>query len=170
VVAIVVVDEKWGIGCRGQLMFDIPEDMKHFLDITSGKVVVMGHSTLRSLPGGKPLKGRVNIVLSRNERLTVKSATVCNSVAQLLDVVCAYKPEDVIVIGGEEIYTRLLDYCSVVYLTKVGALRQSDTFFPNIDRMDNWAVESQSDQREHGGLKYRFYKYINTNITTDTSK
>ena len=62
--SIVAVDEKWGIGKNNGLLFDIRADMKHFVEHTRGKVVVMGSNTLRSLPGGMPLKNRVNIVLN----------------------------------------------------------------------------------------------------------
>ena len=62
-IAIVAVDEKWGIGKNNDLLFDIKADMRHFVEHTRGKVVIMGSNTLRSLPGGMPLKNRVNIVL-----------------------------------------------------------------------------------------------------------
>ena len=61
--AIVVVDKNWGIGKNNDLLFSLPADMKHFRETTTGKVVVMGSNTLRSFPGGNPLKNRVNIVL-----------------------------------------------------------------------------------------------------------
>ena len=62
---IVAVDEKWGIGKDGGLLAHLPEDMKYFRETTSGRTVVMGRRTLESFPGGKPLKNRVNMVLSR---------------------------------------------------------------------------------------------------------
>lgn len=61
--AIVVVDKNWGIGKNNDLLFSLPADMKHFRETTTGKVVVMGSNTLRSFPGGNPLKNRTNIVL-----------------------------------------------------------------------------------------------------------
>ena len=61
--AILHCDKNWGIGRNNQLMFRLPADMKFFRETTSGKVVVMGSNTLLSLPGGKPLKNRTNIVL-----------------------------------------------------------------------------------------------------------
>ena len=64
--AIVNVNENWGIGCEGDLLVNIPEDMKFFRAQTAGSVVIMGRKTLESFPGGKPLKGRVNLVLTRD--------------------------------------------------------------------------------------------------------
>jgi len=168
-VAIVIVDEYWGIGYNGDLLFTIPEDMKFFKEFTMNKVVVMGHSTFKSLPGGKPLKGRINIVLSRKKGLSLESAIICDSIEQLLDTVNVYNPDDVIVIGGQEIYSQLLDYCNAIYLTKVKADKKADKHFPSIDSLENWAIGSKSDEKEYGGLKYTFYKYINTNMAkTDT--
>ena len=65
--AIFCADEKWGIGKDNGLLFSLPKDMKFFRETTKGKVVVMGRKTLESFPGGQPLKGRVNIVLSSKE-------------------------------------------------------------------------------------------------------
>ena len=62
--AILHVDNRWGIGKGNDLMFSIPRDMKFFRETTAGKTVVMGLNTLRSFPNGKPLKNRINIVLS----------------------------------------------------------------------------------------------------------
>ena len=81
---IVCVSRNWGIGKNNELLFHIPDDLKQFKALTTGKVVVMGHNTLKSLPGGKPLPNRTNIVLSRNPNLKIEGATVCNSVQDVL--------------------------------------------------------------------------------------
>ena len=73
---IVAVDEKWGIGKDGGLLAHLPEDMKYFRETTSGRTVVMGRRTLESFPGGKPLKNRVNMVLSRNEAYSPEGVQV----------------------------------------------------------------------------------------------
>jgi len=161
--AIVAVDQKWGIGCGGELLFSIPEDMKFFKNKTENKVVVMGHWTLKSLPGSKPLKNRVNIVLSKNARLKLDSVIVCNCIEQLLSIVSKYNPDDVFVIGGQELYSQLLDYCSHLYVTKVNAEEMADRFFPNIDLLDNWIIEEKSEDKTHNGLTFAFYKYANKN-------
>ena len=81
---IAAVDENWGIGHSGKLLASIPEDMKFFSRMTTGKIVVMGHATLKSLPNSAPLKNRTNIVLSKNRNLTIKGAVVYNEKNQLL--------------------------------------------------------------------------------------
>ncbi|MCL2036393.1 MAG: dihydrofolate reductase [Oscillospiraceae bacterium] len=162
--AIVAVDSCWGIGCNNQLLFSIPEDMRYFREFTMGKTVVMGRSTLESLPGSKPLKNRVNVILSRNPSFRVESAKVCNSLEQLLECVSAYEQNDVIVIGGQTVYEQLLNYCSAVHVTKVeGFNGKADCFFPNLDELPNWSVESESEVKSHDGLTYAFYVYSNNN-------
>ncbi|MCL2370704.1 MAG: dihydrofolate reductase [Firmicutes bacterium] len=158
---IVAVDEKWGIGCDGKLLYDIPEDMKFFREMTDGKVVVMGLTTLKSLPNSKPLKNRVNIVLSYDkDEVLVDPIIVCHSIEELLKEVKKYKPEDVFVIGGQAIYRQLLDYCDTAYITKVKSTKKADTFFPDVDKLNNWTLESKSEEKEHNGLKYVFCKYV----------
>jgi len=159
--AIVAVDENWGIGCKGELLFSIPEDLKFFKDLTINKVVVMGHCTLKSLPNSKPLKNRINIVLSRDKDLELDSVMVCNSIDHLIETTSQYDSNDVIVIGGQDIYAQLLAYCSVVYVTKVKGSRYADRHFPNIDEIPHWQIEHESDEKEHDGYKYVFCKYVN---------
>jgi dihydrofolate reductase len=160
-VSIVAVDENWGIGYKGELLFKIPEDMKFFRSLTENKVVVMGHATFKSLPGARPLKNRINIILSKDKGLKIESVIVCNSTEQLFDAVSAYPSDDVFVIGGQEIYNQLFDYCSTIYITKVESLKQADRHFPNIDLKHNWKLQSESEKKEYEGLKYTFNKYIN---------
>ena len=77
---IVAVARDWGIGCDGNLLFDLPEDMSFFKKTTINKVVVMGRSTLMSFPGSKPLKDRTNIVLTRNKEFKRDDVIICNSI------------------------------------------------------------------------------------------
>lgn len=157
---IVAVDEGWGIGCGGRLLTSIPEDMKYFRQVTEGKTVVMGHSTLKSLPGSKPLANRTNIVLSRNTCLTVEGATVLSDVKELLKLV--QNKDDVFVIGGQQIYKLLLPYCTDAFITKIFARFPADTFFPDIDKLQNWNVVWNSEVKTHGEIDYMFLRYKNS--------
>ena len=91
---IAAVDNEWNIGNKGGLLFSLPDDMKFFRTTTSGKIVVMGRKTLESFPGSKPLKNRVNIVLSRCNR-HVDGAEFATSVDELLDKLKAYNSDDI---------------------------------------------------------------------------
>ena len=163
--AIVAVNENWGIGCNNKLLYSIPGDMKYFRATTMNKVVVMGRSTFESLPGSQPLKNRINIILSRDETLKIDSAIVCNSTEQLLDTIKAYDSNDVFLIGGQEIYSRLLEFCSEAYITKIKDNKGADKFFPNVDLMDNWVIEETSEEKIDNDICYRFCKYKNNNFS-----
>ncbi|MBQ9180273.1 MAG: dihydrofolate reductase, partial [Firmicutes bacterium] len=80
--AIVAVDKNWAIGKDGDLLFKLPGDMKFFRETTKGKVIVLGRKTLESFPGGKPLPGRVNVVLTRNKDYAPEGICVCHSLAE----------------------------------------------------------------------------------------
>ena len=106
--AIVVVDKNWGIGKKNDLLFRLPADMKHFRETTEGKTVVMGSNTLLSFPGGKPLKNRENLILSRNPDFQPEGCQVFRDIPALLNAA----PSDSFVIGGGSVYQALLDACN----------------------------------------------------------
>lgn len=160
--AIVAVADDWGIGRQNQLLFKIPKDMKHFRETTTGATVVMGHSTLRSFPGEKPLPKRTNIVLSRNKSLEIEGATVVNSIAELGKALDS--GEDVFLIGGASIYSQLIDYCAEAIVTKVQASAESDCFFPNLDLREGWSLAESSQPVEDSGLVFTINRYVNENI------
>ena len=158
---IVCVSRDWGIGKDNQLLFHIPEDLKQFKALTTGKVVIMGHNTLKSLPGGKPLPNRTNIVLSRNPNLVVEGATVCNSVQDVLIEVSGLPHSDVFIIGGEAIYKIFLPYCRRALITRVDAAPEADAFFPDLLEHPQWKIRQESDFMEYEGLSYQNVEYVN---------
>ena len=138
--AILSADRNWGIGCNNKLLVSIPSDMKFFRETTTGNVVVMGRKTLESFPNGAPLKNRTNIVLTGNRDYQVKDAVIVHSQDELLEELKKYDTEKIYVIGGESIYRMMLPYCDTVYVTKIDRSFQADTFFPNLDEMDEWEM------------------------------
>ena len=157
--AIFCADEKWGIGKDNGLLFSLPKDMKFFRETTKGKVVVMGRKTLESFPGGQPLKGRVNIVLSSHEP---KEGTVgAKSLDELFRLLKNYPEDEVFVIGGESVYNALLPYCSEVYVTKVAADGKADTFVPNLDEEEAFVLAEEGEPVEDNGYTLRFCTYKN---------
>ena len=92
--AIVAVDKKWGIGKNNDLLFSLKEDMKFFRQTTMGKIVVMGSNTLKSFPGGNPLKNRTNIVLYPGGEKR-EDCLVVESLDQLFEVLKNYDTEDI---------------------------------------------------------------------------
>lgn len=157
---IVAVDSNWAIGHKGKLLVSIPEDMQFFRRETTGKVVVMGRKTLESFPNGLPLKNRVNVVITKDKEYNVKDAIICHSIEEALEVLKQYNDEDIYVIGGESVYRQFLPYCSVAHVTKINYSYDADTYFPNLDEMDEWTIEESSDERTYFDLEYEFVKYV----------
>ena len=157
---IVCVSENYGIGKGGELLFSLPPDMKLFRETTMNSVVVMGRATLDSFPGGKPLKNRENIVLTRNKDFQRDGVVVANSEKDVLEKIKEYPDKEVYVIGGEEIYRMFEPYCSGAIVTKVQARPDADKFFFNIDEAPGWRLSEESEIMEHEGTKFCFCRYI----------
>ena len=161
-IAILHADKEWGIGKRNDLMFSLPLDMKFFRETTSGKVVCMGYNTLLSLPNGRPLKNRTNIVLCEKDKV-VDGCICVHSVEELLNECKAYNPDDVFIIGGASVYKTMLPYCNKVFLTKVDAIGGAEVFFPNLDTHSDFELHSESEPIIDNGYSIRFTVYINKN-------
>ena len=154
--AIAAVSENWGIGKDNQLLFHISADMKRFRQLTLGKTVLMGRKTLQSMPGGKGLPDRRNIVLTGNTAFTAPDAEIVNTPVQAVFTA----GEEAAVIGGESVYRLFLPLCERVYITKIFAVRDADAFFPDLDADPRWQVESESEVFEENGLRYQFVDYV----------
>ncbi len=157
---IVAVDNNWAIGYKNQLLVSIPADMRFFRDETSGKVVILGKKTLDTFPGGKPLKNRLNIIISRQMDLKVSDAIVVHSIEEALEAASGYKSEDIYVIGGATIYEQMLPYCDVAHVTKINYSYEADTYFPNLDEKEDWTLEIESEEQTYYDLEYTFCKYV----------
>lgn len=153
--AIVCISENWGIGLDNQLLFHLTADLKRFKALTVGKTVILGSRTLQTFPGGKPLAGRRNIVMTRSET-PIEGAELAHSTQEALDL----GDEDAVVIGGASVYTLLLPYCDLVRVTKVFASPIADSYFPNLDSHPDWRVERESELMEEDGLTFQYIDYV----------
>lgn len=156
---IVAVDKNWAIGLGNKLLVSIPADMKFFRQTTTGKVVVMGRKTLESFPGGQPLKNRTNIVITRDPAYQVKDGIVVSTIEEAVEELKKYKEEDIFVIGGESIYRQMLPYCKTAFVTKIDHAYDADTFFPNLDEMEDWKLTGISEEQTYFDLEYVFARY-----------
>lgn len=156
---IVAVDGNWAIGNNGDLLCKNPIDMKFFKETTTGKVVIMGRKTLESFPKQKPLPNRTNIVLSRNNE--IDGCIVVNSIDELLIKVKNYDDDDLFVIGGGQIYKELLPYCKKAYVTKMKNIFEADTYFPNLDELDDWEMVDKSEDFKYENIEFNFFIYEN---------
>ncbi len=160
--AIVHADKEWGIGKGNDMMFSLPADMKFFRSTTMGHTVVMGGNTLRSFPNQKPLKNRVNIVLSRGQ--VRDDCIVVRSYEELKAEMKSRKDEDIYVIGGGEVYRELLPYCHEVLVTKVDAIGGAEVFFPNLDKDPAFVCVDEGEPLEDNGYTIRFTRYRNEKV------
>lgn len=155
--AIVAVDQNWGIGYSGALLFRISADLKRFKELTTGHTVIYGRKTLETFPGKRPLGGRRNIILSHDVTLKVPGAEVCHTPEQAAAL--ASDSETVYVIGGASVYRLLLPFCNVVCVTKVDASCRADRYFENLDTSPDWRISEQSAVMQENGLPYQFVTY-----------
>ena len=157
---IVAVDKNWAIGYQNKLLNSIPEDMKFFRETTTGNVVVMGRKTLESFPNGRPLKNRTNVVITRQKDYEVPGAVVVHSVEEALEYLKDFKSEIIYVIGGASIYEQMLPYCDVDHVTVMDNAYHADTWFPNLDEMDDFVVAADSEEKTYFDLEYCFKMYV----------
>ena len=157
---IVAVDKNWAIGYQNKLLNSIPEDMKFFRETTTGKVVVMGRKTLESFPNGRPLKNRTNVVITRQKGYEVPGAVVVHSVDEAMDYLKDFKSEDIYVIGGASIYEQMLPYCDVAHVTVMDYAYQADTWFPDLDAMEDFVVAADTEEKTYFDLEYCFKMYV----------
>ena len=161
--AIVAVDTVWGIGKNNDLLFSLKQDMDYFRQKTMNKIVVMGSNTLKSFPGGRPLKNRTNIVLYPGGEKR-DDCIVVDSLQELSEVLKNYPTDDVFIIGGAMFYRTMLPYCDTVYVTKVNANGDASVFFENLDKLDGWFCADEGEEKEENGLSFRFTVYKNNKV------
>ncbi len=146
---IVAVTEDWAIGKDGDMLVRNPDDLKRFKRLTTGHTVIMGRRTLESLPGGRPLPHRENIVLTRNGHAEGDGAgyRVARGLKEAKALV-APEEDEVFVIGGETVYRSLLPCVDECLVTLYHVRRpDADTWFPNLDAICGWRLAA----REPGG-------------------
>lgn len=159
---IVNVTENWGIGLGNELIVSIRADLKRFREKTTGKTVVLGRKTLAGFPGGKPLKNRVNIVLTRDENAEIEGATIVHNEAELFALLRDLPTDELMVIGGESVYRMLLPYCDEVLLTRTYGDYEADRFFPNLDELPGWSVAEEEPVLEEDGVAFQYLTYRNS--------
>ena len=170
-IAIACVDENWGIGKSGELLFHIKKDMESFKRLTENGIVIMGKLTWESLPK-KPLPNRINVIVTSDDSCISAENTYFTRIEDVMNLVGRLQKETGIgefktfLIGGEKLYNTLLNKCSVALITKVHSVDiNADTFFPNLDKSSYWVTRLHSDDSmvdEDTGLKFDFLRYYNT--------
>lgn len=160
--AIVAVDNDYGIGFKNQLLEHIPADLKLFKTLTTDNTVIMGYNTWNSLPV-KPLPRRKNIIVTFEKAINTPDVLYMT-----LDEAKKYaeeneKEEEIFIIGGGMMYKEFLPMCDYVFLTKIFTTHEDiDTYFPNIELMDNWECVEKGTMNTYKDIQYQFQLYRNT--------
>jgi len=154
---IVAVAENGVIGYDNHLLWHISEDLKRFKSLTIGHHIIMGRKTYDSV--GKPLPGRINIVISRQQNYSVEGCLVAKSLEDALEI--AKQDNEVFIIGGGEIYKQSLSLSDKIYLTRVHAGFAGDTFFPELN-LSEWTTESvqKGKPANDDGFGYTFINLV----------
>ena len=156
---IAAADQNWGIGKDGGLLVHLPGDLRYFKEKTKGKVVVMGRATLESLPRGRPLPERTNIVLTSDTSFGKEGCIIVHSMEELMAECAKYAPDDVMIIGGEQVYMQLIRQCDRLFITKIFESFDADKHLMNVDKMRSFELVWTGDVQEENGIQYQFLEY-----------
>ncbi len=142
------------IGLDNKMPWHLPADLQHFKKITTGKPVIMGRKTFESI--GRPLPGRRNIIITRNSEYTAQGIEVVTTPEAALALVCAV--EEVMIIGGGNIYEQFLPKAERLYLTFIDLDIKGDTQFPDYNKVANWDVKEEQENLpdEKNKSSYKF--------------
>lgn len=154
--AIVAVFSDWGIGSEGTQQVVLKADRAHFRELTRGAAVIVGRRTLADFPGGRPLKGRQNIVVTRQD-MAIEGAEIAHSTDEALALAAKYPR--VLVIGGASVYRQFLPFLDLVHVTKIDLAPPSDSYFADLDASPDFALRAQEPWQEEDGVRYRFVTY-----------
>ena len=156
---IVAHDLNRVIGKDNKMPWHIPNELAYFKEKTMGKAIVMGRNTFESI--GRPLPGRLNIVITRNAAYKPDGVTVVHSIEDAIELARKHH-EEVMVIGGEQIFKEVLPYTDLMYVTLIKKEFEGDTFFPSYDQ--EWSIDSESDPiTTEDGLTYQYLIYKKEN-------
>ena len=151
---VVAASDNNVIGKNNQLLWHLPKDMKFFKNVTWAMPVVMGRKTFEAI-GNKPLSGRKNIVITRQQGWKADGVSVVNSVDAAVALAEELNYKEIFIIGGGQIYMIAFDQANKIYMTRVHAELEGDTYFPVIEK-DDWKLVSKTDNPADEKHAYAF--------------
>lgn len=153
---IAAVDRNYAIGYKNKLLVKIQNDMDRFRELTRGRPVIMGRKTAESLP--KPLEGRRNVLITREEGYSLNGFDIAHSVTQAL-LLCK-EADETFVIGGGELYKQMISMASTVYLTHIDMEYIADAFFPVSFPQAGWELKYIEPHQANDDVPgYKFARY-----------
>lgn len=146
------------IGLGGKLLWHIPEDFKKFKELTLGHHLVMGRKTYDSI--GRPLPGRVTIVLSRSENIDHDNVIMARSIDQAIEIAKERGEEELFICGGQKVYEDFLLKSDTMYLSYVDFKGEADAFFPSFESKDWLEKSSESFEKTGKTLAWKFKVFL----------
>lgn len=156
---IVAIAKNNVIGKSNALPFYIPEDLKHFKDLTTGKTVLMGKNTFDSIMTrlGKPLPNRRNVVITHQKDIKLsKNVLVFDDIKKAINAFMSERLEELMVVGGGQIYNQLMDKADYLYVTHVDQEVDGDVFFPKVD----WSKWKKVKEEPQKGFTWTEYERV----------
>jgi len=150
---VVAASENNAIGLHNQLLWHLPKDMRFFKNTTWGLPVLMGRKTFESM-GSKPLNGRFNIIITRNKNWISEDVSVVHSIPEAVALAKKFHYNELVVIGGGEIYEMALPMAQKIWLTRVHATLEGDVFFPALNT--DWELVSTTHNDKDEKHKFSF--------------
>lgn len=158
---IVIADEKNGIGRNNGLLCHLPADLRYFKNTTTGHHIVMGRRTFESV--GRPLPNRVNMVITRDTELELEGCVVCQSLDEAINIAEVHKETELFITGGGSIYEQAMQLADKIYLTRIHAVLEADTFFPLLQE-NQWKLVMDEfhtkDEKNSYDYSFRVYNRI----------
>ena len=144
------------IGKNNKLIWNLPEDLKRFKELTTGHVIIMGRKTFESI--GRILPNRKHVIFTNNTDFNINNENVeiVHSMLQIQQYI--ESEEECFVIGGAMIYNLLMPYVTKMYVTQIDEEFEGDTFFPKIDE-EKWKIVERIPAKEESKVKYEFLTY-----------
>lgn len=159
IIIIVAISKNNAIGYNNSLLYHMPNDMKHFKELTTGNTIIMGRKTFESFPKGA-LPNRTNIVITRNTNLKYDNVTIYNSLEDALNNIT---DTNIYIIGGGEIYKQAIKYANKLELTVIDNIPENaDTFFPDWNKDNSWYLDKEQlfEKDEKHLYNYKFQTWL----------
>ncbi|MEY4050086.1 MAG: hypothetical protein RL262_920 [Bacteroidota bacterium] len=156
---VVAASENNAIGLNNQLLWHLPKDMRFFKNTTWGMPILMGRKTFESM-GSKPLNGRLNIIITRNKNWVSEDVTVVHTMEEAIALATKFSYNELLVIGGGEIYEMALPLAQKIWLTRVHTTIEGDVYFPTLNA--DWemvsSIQNAADEKHKFSFDFECWK------------
>lgn len=151
------------IGNNNELLWHIPADLKRFKELTLGHPIIMGRKTFESILKilGKPLPGRTNIIVTRNNAYQAPGTITAHSIEEALEIAKSENPTEIHIGGGAELYKLALPHTDRLHLTFIDDQGPADTFFPDFE--SDFTETKIYPEAKHNDLTYQWVDFVRNN-------